>query len=277
MADKNRKVSRELDTLDGQISNLYSTTYHTSDVQDLLYNKITDDLDDSIAKATGDDDFENLSNISKLYQKLANNIQSDPVNMNLGKGNDKDISTLFQEPDIMGGIMEAYSKTKWIKEMDDEFDTICKYMPKLQTALDIKKDAVLCSDSYSKEFLRILPKNETQQNDRKVVMENNIDNLSTRYDLENRVETWYDMTSKYGEVFVYCVPYNKAFKTLLTRKNNMLSTVSEAVVDTKGELVKLGSKNTKIKAQDGRIHVTFDKSNVIKEAIDNNTFIRNAI
>ena len=52
MADKNRKVSRELDTLDGQISNLYSTTYHTSDVQDLLYNKITDDLDDSIAKAT---------------------------------------------------------------------------------------------------------------------------------------------------------------------------------------------------------------------------------
>lgn len=277
MADKNRKVSRELDTLDGQISNLYSTTYHTSDVQDLLYNKITDDLDDSIAKATGEDDFKNLSNISKLYQKLASNIQSDPVNMNLGKGNDKDISTLFQEPDIMGGIMEAYSKTKWIKEMDDEFDTICKYMPKLQTALDIKKDAVLCSDSYSKEFLRVLPKNETQQSDKKVVLENNIDNLSHRYDLENRVETWYDMTSKYGEVFVYCVPYNKAFKTLLTRKNNMLSTVSEAVVDTKGELVKLGSKNTKIKAQDGRIHVTFDKSNIIKEAIDNNTFIRNAI
>ena len=177
MADNNRKLSKALDNLDNQISDLYTTTYHVSDVQDLLYNKITDDLDDSIAKATGDDEYKNLSNISKLYQKLSNKISVDSTQINIGKGNDSDISTLFQSPDVMSGIMDAYAKTKSIKEFDNEFDTICKYMPKLQTALDIKKDAVLCSDLYSKKFIRILPKNDTQQQSKKVVLENNIDNL----------------------------------------------------------------------------------------------------
>lgn len=277
MADNNRKLSKALDNLDNQISDLYTTTYHVSDVQDLLYNKITDDLDDSIAKATGDDEYKNLSNISKLYQKLSNKISVDSAQINIGKGNDSDISTLFQSPDVMSGIMDAYAKTKSIKEFDNEFDTICKYMPKLQTALDIKKDAVLCSDLYSKKFIRILPKNDTQQQSKKVVLENNIDNLVTKYDLEAKLEYWYDITSKYGEVFVYCVPYNKAFKTLLSRRNGSLNNISESVVTSKGELVKLGAKNSKVKVDDGGIHINFDKSNVIREAIENNTIIRNAI
>lgn len=277
MADKNRKLSKSLDVLDNQISGLYSTTYNTSDAQDLLYDKITDELDDSIAKATGEDDYKNLYGISKLYQKLSNKIQTDQISTNIGKGNDKDISTLFQSPDIMGGIMDAYSKTKWIKELDNEFDTICKYMPKLQTALDIKKDAVLCSDSYTKQFIRILPKNDTQQQSRKIVLETNIENMIKKYNLEERLENWYDMTSKYGEVFVYCVPYNKAFKELLTRKNNSLANVSESVVTSSGELLNLKTRNSKARADNGSIHITFDKSNIIKEAIENNTIIRTAI
>ncbi len=277
MADKNRKLSKELDVLNNQISGLYSTTYRTSDAQDLLYNKITDDLDDSIARATGEDDYKNLSGISKLYQKLSNNIQNDQIITNLGKGNDKDISSLFQSPDVMSGIMDAYSKTKWIKELDNEFDTICKYMPKLQTALDIKKDAVLCSDSYTKQFIRINPKNDTQQQSRKIVLENNIESMIKKYNLEERLETWYDMVSKYGEVFIYCVPYNKAFKELLTRKNNSLANVSESVITSNGDMVPIKSRNAKIKTEDGVIHVTFDKSNIFREAIENNTIIRNAI
>lgn len=277
MADKNRKLSKELDVLNNQISGLYSTTYRTSDAPDLLYNKITDDLDDSIARATGEDDYKNLSGISKLYQKLSNNIQNDQIITNLGKGNDKDISSLFQSPDVMSGIMDAYSKTKWIKELDNEFDTICKYMPKLQTALDIKKDAVLCSDSYTKQFIRINPKNDTQQQSRKIVLENNIESMIKKYNLEERLETWYDMVSKYGEVFIYCVPYNKAFKELLTRKNNSLANISESVITSNGDMVPIKSRNAKIKTEDGVIHVTFDKSNILREAIENNTIIRNAI
>src|SRR5699024_5907396 len=112
-----------------------------------------DELTDTIRKVTDNDpEYQNLSNITSLYQKLSNRLNSsgDAIISNFGKNNDKDISTLFQTNEMMASLMEVYARTKWITELDSEFDMICKYMPKLKVALDIKRDAVLCSDSYTK-------------------------------------------------------------------------------------------------------------------------------
>ena len=280
MADVNKKINNKLDTLEDRIDDLYSSTYHTSTVQDKIYDIVMASLDDSILKSTGGDDtYQNLSNISRLYQKLSKNITDDSITTNFGKGNDKDIASLFQSPELVGNIIDTYAKSKWVKELDNEFDVIWKYMPKLQTALDIKKDAVLCSDSYSKEFARIVPKNDTQQSSKKIVLENNIENLKKKYDLENRIEKWYDTTSKYGEDLVYCVPYDVALKKLMERKvgNGGYASVSESVVDSKGDIINVKNVKSKAEVKDAQIRITFDKSNILKEAIDNNSVIRKAI
>ena len=168
-ARRRRRNNELLDKLDNQLDNLYKSTYFSDTTSDELFDSVSDELSDSIRKITDNDpEYQNLSNITTLYQKLANKVKGsgDLLISNLGKDNDKDISTLFQTNEMMASLMEVYARTKWITELDSEFDMICKYMPKLKAALDIKRDAVLCSDSYTKEYINITAKNETSGEDK---------------------------------------------------------------------------------------------------------------
>ena len=168
MADNanSRKISKDLDLLRKQLGDLYSNTYYSSDNSEEFKSQITDRLDNAIRNSTRDDnEYNNIANTSKLFKKLIksgndNGLAGNKLTKSFGTGSDNDISSLFQTNELVSSLMDNYSKTKWIKELDDEFDLITKYMPKLQSALDIKRDAVLCADSYTKEFLNIRPKGE---------------------------------------------------------------------------------------------------------------------
>ncbi len=48
----------------------------------------------------------------------------------------------------------------------------------------------------------------------------NIKELKKTYKLNKLITEIYDDTSKYGETFIYCVPYDKAIQTLMDRKQN---------------------------------------------------------
>ena len=177
--DKNktsRKINALLDYLDKQTSDIHRRTYFGTDTADNIYSLVSDDLDDAIRRATdGDPEYQNVSNITRLLQKITkdnNASASSKLDSAFGTGTDNDISNLFQNNEMMASLMDTYAKTKWIVELDNEFDIICKYMPKLQAALDIKRDAVLCSDSYSKEFLTIQPKNTSSNSDTGSIQEN---------------------------------------------------------------------------------------------------------
>ena len=276
----NRSINKMLDSLNTQASDLYNVTYHSTDVTNTLYNSISDELDNVINKSIDkDNDYKNLSNITKLYQKLSGKIdnQSDKIISNLGTDDNDDISSIFKSTEMMASIIDSYSKTKWVAELDNEFDLICKYMPKLQTALDIKKDATLCSDSFNKEFLNINQRDANVDSDKNIVIETNIRNMKEKYDLENKTESWYDCTSKYGEEFIYCVPYSLAFKELLKRKNNTQYKLSESVIMNDGNIRQFSSsRKSYTKIANGAIYITFDKSKILKESIDNNYLIRNS-
>ena len=89
-------------------------------------------------------------------------------------------------------------------------------MPKLREALDAIKDSVLTADNFDKENLTfgsptVGPGDAASFNEE-------IEAIKRAYDLYDRVEKWYDNTSTYGEQFVYKVPYNKAFATLMNRR-----------------------------------------------------------
>ena len=279
-ARRRRRNNELLDKLDDQLSNLYRTTYFKDEIDDTLFDKVSDELTDTIRKVTDNDpEYQNLSNITSLYQKLSNKLSSsDAIISNFGKNNDKDISTLFQTNEMMASLMEVYARTKWITELDSEFDMICKYMPKLKVALDIKRDAVLCSDSYTKEFITITPKNETAGDAKNTEIQNNIRNMMKKYDINSKVEKWYEDTSLYGEEFVYIVPYSTAMEQLLARKNNTSYMMSEATVVSEAGDIKLKEIPVSASVYSGSngqgINIKFDKSGILREAVENNAAIR---
>ena len=280
-ARRRRRNNELLDKLGDQLSSLYRTTYFKDEIDDTLFDKVSDELTDTIRKVTDNDpEYQNLSNITSLYQKLSNRLNSsgDAIISNFGKNNDKDISTLFQTNEMMASLMEVYARTKWITELDSEFDMICKYMPKLKVALDIKRDAVLCSDSYTKEFITITPKNETAGDAKNTEIQNNIRNMMKKYDINSKVEKWYEDTSLYGEEFVYIVPYSTAMEQLLARKNNTSYMMSEATVVSEAGDIKLKEIPISASVYSGSngqgINIKFDKSGILREAVENNAAIR---
>lgn len=287
MADnKNqRKLNSSLDLLKKQVGDLYTSTYYTRDDSEEMKTQVSDRLDDAIRKSTsGDDEFQNISNTSKLFRKLLksdNSGASAKLDRAFGQGGNDDISTMFQSPDIVASIMDSYSKTKWIADLDNEFDLICKYMPKLQAALDIKRDAVLCSDSYSKEFLNVRAKGENPSSDKNIAIQNNISNMIKKYQLSQKAETWYEDTSKYGEEFVYCVPYKSALTELLNKKKNTSYSMTESVsIKDLKDIIPNDSKGSATVSTNEfgniQINITMDHSKIVSEAVQNNLFLRKA-
>ena len=282
-ASNRRKINNSLDMLRKQVDDLYTNTYYTRDSSEEMKTQVTDRLDDAIRKSTqGDDEFQNISNTSKLFRKLLKTDGASAPNKlsrGLGSGGDDDISSLFQSPDIVASIMDSYSKTKWIADLDNEFDMICRYMPKLQTALDIKRDAVLCSDSYSKEFLNVRVKGENPSSDKNGAIQNNISEMIKKYELSTKAEKWYDDTAKYGETMVYCVPYSVALDQLLKRKKNTSYSLTESSIELKDIIPKDARGSATVstnEAGDPVIKLHFDTSKVLMEAVQNNLFLRKA-
>ncbi len=283
--DKNanqRKINNSLDLLDRQVNDLYRTTYSTTNTSEELKSQLSDKLDDAIKKSTQEDgDIQNLSNTSKIIMKLMkpeNNGASNKLNRSFGKGVGDDISVLFNNAGVQASLMDTYAKTKWITELDNEFDLICKYMPKLQAALDIKRDAVLCSDSYTKEFLNVRPRYENPTSSANAAISSNIEEMIKKYDLSNRAEKWYENTSKYGEQFVYCVPYSSAFQELLRRKNNTGYTATiqheSTISSNKNSKPNVTANAVVNEAGEISIKVNFDTSKVIIEAVEKEQYVR---
>lgn len=286
--NNSRKINDLLDYLDKQTSDLHRSTYFSTDTSSNIYDTITTDLDDAIRKATdGDDEFKNLSNVTKLLQKVVDKPGFNGADTKLvkgfGKDNDNDISTLFQSSDMVASLMETYAKTKWVSELDSEFDIICKYMPKLQTALDLLRDVILCSDSYSKQFLNIVPVNQAPGSDGNAAIQNNIREMIKKYDLENKSEFWLDHILKYGEEVIYLVPYNLAFAELLKRKRNTSSNALSESSFTIKDIIPQDLQKQKMYASvvnensQPIIRLTFNHSNIIESAIQNNYDLRKSI
>ena len=289
MADKNKnanskKIQNSLDTLSNQINDLYNTTYFTNDNTEEIKTQVNDRLDDAIRRATqGDDEYKSISSTSKLFRKLLKNdnslTASNKISKNFGTGNENDISTLFQSNELTASLMDQYSKMKWVTELDNEFRLICKYMPKLQIALDIKRDAILCSDSYSKEFLTIRTVGENGDIDRNTAIQNNIKEMTNKYSLHDKVERWCEDANKYGEVFIYCVPYSDALTQLLNKKKNstqvMMNEATITIKDIKSNLIESGVNPDTIKMNNIKIH--FDHSKILSEAVEHNLFLQKAV
>ena len=209
---KNIKViNSTLKTINSLMDGIYKSTYNTDRNSMDSINKVTKDLEDNITNIIAKNNMSDINNISKLYSRMKLNDVS----------NDKQfvsqVNSLFEDPAISTNILSMYTENRWIKELDHEYDMILKYMPKLQEALDAKKENVLSSDNFAKDFLNESSKNINDSTDQ-ALFSTRIEELKNKYKLQTFYEDTYDRVAKYGEEFIYCVPYNKAISDLLKTK-----------------------------------------------------------
>lgn len=249
------------------IADLRSNTYMTNSDTKRQLTKLRSDIYKSIDDINNRS-YENtgLNSISTMYTRLINTMK-DP---NLPQSFDD----IFNNDNLMNALSTSYMQNKPIYDYDKEIDLICGYMPKLQEALDTKRDHVLSPDHFNKEFLKIKKDSDfsfddTQEN----IFTKDIKVMKNKYRLEEFLEESYDRVSKYGEDFVYHVPYSTAIDKLLkdrekygiTSKNslgNITVSMSEGTLKFEGHIDSII----------GESFTVDDKSVNIKDKIDDDKF-----
>lgn len=206
----NRRVQDLADSIRSNMDSLYQSTYFSSPQASKEVDTITQSIHDNIDSIVN----RNMNTIGKpsisvLYSRIFNKNASD------GSGAE-DLKKLFEDPSMMDDLYSSFLSNRFLRELDDEIDTVCKYMPELQEALDVKKDAVLSADHFSKNFLNVkFPTNVSEDK-----FSHRIDELKKKYNLQQIAEEVYDDASKYGEKFIYIIPYSTAISRLLRDKGN---------------------------------------------------------
>ena len=119
----------------------------------------------------------------------------------------------------MNNVLAIYTQNTLVRDIDREIDMVCKYMPKLQDALDTRREHVLSADHFNKESIVIRSVTQNTSNDSSIA--NNIKTLKEKYDLSKLLDEYvYRPADKYGEAFVYIVPYKRAIETLIRAQYN---------------------------------------------------------
>lgn len=210
--DTNKKIAG---SIQANIDDLYKNTYFTNNDNskyiDSIKRKMDDDLEGLIDKAKAQN---GGTNMADLYARTLARNDTDSLN---------EIRSALEDETVLADIMDIYSQNALVRDLDREIDTVCKYMPKLDEALDIKKDNVLSADHFNDDAVRITIENVSGtgiKNDNTNKSEadgSDLELFARKYDLEAFRNELYSKTAKYGEQFVYIVPYKRALEKLMAR------------------------------------------------------------
>ena len=207
---KNMKLNQGLNSLRRQMTGIYKDTYSTNPTVKDDLERISNNIEDRINNALVRNNSSDVANLSRLYSaaKLRTSMDS--------KMEDS-IEDFFNDPTLVNKLMDSYMQNKWIIELDNEIDVVCKYMPKLTECVNCIKDSILTADNLEKDYLTFttkdLPSSELPTFNAK--MQTAIE----KYKLYKRAEVWVNNTIKYGEQFIYRVPYKKALSILLNNRS----------------------------------------------------------
>lgn len=206
----NKKIQNIAANVQDNMDALYRSTYFSTPQANNDIRHLSDEINDNIDRIVSrNQNTIGMPSVSVLYTRIYNK------NGELNKsGIPADINKMFEDPMMMDDLYSTFMSNRFLKELDTEIDTVCKYMPKLEEALSAKKDSVLSSDHFSKDFLNV--KFPTASDNAK--FSQRIDEIKKKYKLQKLAEEMYDDTAKYGEKFVYCVPYDIAIAKLLANK-----------------------------------------------------------
>lgn len=281
-----KDVDTKIDNLVSSLDTMYQKTYQSriDDKRDMdkIVNGIDNSIDSLLSKING----QKASDLSTIYTRL---------NGRNSNSFEDQMSKLFDDSGEILDTINVDNIRKSIQAEDYQYDLICQYMTKLEDALEIKKDNVLSSDNFTKDFINVISGRSSEEYIR--TFSDKADVVKQKYDLENLFDEIYYETSKYGEYFLYLVPYKKAFERLLKRKqyttanNGFMNTIHNESMDIMAETPEayggecifegahfdgiIGEDNTlnkeivnEIKSNDMKINLFFDDSGIIPEPIE---------
>ena len=209
-------LKRIANLMQSNTDNLYKNTYFSdpSNKQQLI--DLKSGIDDTIRDIMNTN-IDNVGepNMSRMYERLYMSSQND-------KHTNDEFRRIFEDNEYIAELTNSYLDTRNIQAQDAEIDQVFRYMPKLEEAIQTLRDNVLSSDSFSKDFLNIT---DTLDQDNDIIFSNNIEEMKNNYKLLDLINEIYYNTSKYGETFVYIVPYDKAIQKLLDRKQSNVSNI----------------------------------------------------
>lgn len=272
-------VKNLINLVSDNIADLRSNTYMTNSDTKRQLSKLRSDIYKSIDDINNRS-YENtgLNSISTMYTRLINTMK-DP---NLPQNFDE----IFNNDTLMNSLSTSYMQNKPIYDYDKEIDLVCSYMPKLQEALDTKRDHVLSPDHFNKEFLKIKKDSDFSFDDNQDnIFNKDIKILKDKYKLEEFLEESYDKVSKYGEDFVYHVPYSTAIDKLLKDKEkygtytgnnslgNITAFVKEGVLNINNEEQALSESNIKMP----KLKIDIVKDSYLETIIDNSYYVNQNI
>ena len=143
-----RGVSHKLDLLDQRMDGLYKDIYISRPDNKQNLDSMIDGLDTAIDKLQGID--ASVSSMSELLRRIDKNGESNTTKLM------SSVQDLFNDQNLIGSLFANDTIHNYIAGQNYNYDLICKYLPRLQDALEIKRDNVLCSDNFSKSFVRKL-------------------------------------------------------------------------------------------------------------------------
>ncbi|MBR2245791.1 MAG: hypothetical protein IJ880_01975 [Bacilli bacterium] len=207
MADK--RLDNMRDKITKTKDMLYSDIYYNDNLASEEIKRLKNRVNDAIEKISNNNIASTgVSNISVLYTKaanIANKNNSDLV---------AELNKALSDRNTMNNLFAIYTQNTMVRDLDKEIDMVCKYMPKLEDALDTRREYVLSADHFSKNTISIKSSKGTDTQNPSI--QNNIETLKKKYELDDLLENdIYKPMDKYGEAFVYIVPYKKAIQTLL--------------------------------------------------------------
>ena len=214
----NKKLASQIQSeLDTAHSRTYFGDNDDSKYIDAIRKRIDKDLNGLIDKTRMRN---NGLNISNLYARTLSN------------GNETELlefKKALQDESVLSDLMDMYSQNAVQRDMDREIDTVCKYVPNIQKALNIKANHVLCADHFTRDSLNIeVLTNETGKNapdsnntpTSQYAAKGDIESFKRKYKIVKLVKDTYKRTAKYGEDFIYIVSYTKALNRLLKKGQN---------------------------------------------------------
>lgn len=209
-ARNSKQMQTYADNINQKMQDIYSTVYSTPRRNIDVVDQKMQDIEATVRQIIQRNPSVEVSNITSLFSR----VQLRKV-LNDKKSNDK-LMDAFNDDRITNGLLQDYMQNKWIVDLDNEIDLVCRYLPKLEQALEILKYATLTSDNYSKDFINVQTMDYNK--DEMSIFISKFDALKKKYELVDKVSSYYDHMSHYGERWVYYVPYSKEVQRLLQRK-----------------------------------------------------------
>lgn len=261
-----KKSSKLGEFIQSNMDKLYQAIHYSDPTNkkdlDNIKSQIDASIDSIVANST---DAAGIPNISKMYSRILERVKN-PTD------SDKQLEDMLTDQAVIDSTLATFAENSRLSDLDAKIDTIIKYVPRLQEALDVRKDNVLSADHFSKDFITITTSDTIDQTN---MFAKRLKEIKDKYNLLEAFEEYYDDAAKYGEKFVYHVPYTKAITRLLQTKANTriynasLKTESCEIVAENGKVFKMDKPGFDITEENFNITLQINHSNMLVTEIEN--------